>query len=92
MSEHMTFALPSVSTAGSLLIIAFLLAMRWTPRASTMVTIAVRPSGMAATARLTAVMNMTSGSSPLIRPVMKTRTLSTTATMPSTLPSLSRVI
>ena len=43
---------PSVSTTGSFLMMAFLLAMRITPMASVTVTTIGRPSGMAATARL----------------------------------------
>ena len=50
----MTVAAPSVSTAGSLRTIAPRLAMRCMPSASVMVVIAGRPSGIAATARLTA--------------------------------------
>ena len=58
LSEQMTEAQPRVSTAGSFLTMALRLTMRCTPRASTMVTMAGRPSGMAATARETAVMNI----------------------------------
>jgi len=58
LSEQMTEAEPSVSTAGSLRIKAFRLTMRWTPRAKAIVTTAGSPSGMAATARLTEVRNM----------------------------------
>ena len=64
LSEQMTPAQPRVSTAGSRLTMALRRAMRCTPRASTMVTMAGRPSGMAATARETAVMNMSKISLP----------------------------
>ena len=50
----MTVALPSVSTAASLRMSAPFLAIRCMPRASVMVVMAGRPSGIAATARLTA--------------------------------------
>ena len=68
LSEQMTPAQPRVSTAGSFFTIAPLLAMRPTPRASTMVTMAGRPSGMAATARETAVRNISSICFPWRRP------------------------
>ena len=58
LSEQMTDAQPRVSTAGRRLMMALRLAMRPTPMASTMVTMAGRPSGIAATARATAVRNM----------------------------------
>ena len=58
LSEQMTDAQPRVSTAGRHLMMALRLAMRPTPMASTMVTMAGRPSGIAATARATAVRNM----------------------------------
>ena len=51
----MTEAQPRVSTAGRRLMMALRLAIRPTPMASTMVTMAGSPSGMAATARATAV-------------------------------------
>ena len=56
----MTLAQPSVSTAGSFFTMAPRAAIRWTPRARTMVTMAGSPSGMAATARDTAVRNISS--------------------------------
>ena len=51
LSEQMTEALPRVSTAGRRRIMALRLTMRCTPRESTMVTMAGRPSGMAETAK-----------------------------------------
>ena len=68
LSEQITPAQPRVSTAGSFLTMARRFAMRPTPRASTMVTMAGRPSGMAATARDTAVRNMSSIPRPWSRP------------------------
>src|SRR5690606_36507698 len=51
LSEQITDAQPKVSTEGSLRTIALRLIIRCTPRARAMVTIAGRPSGIAATAR-----------------------------------------
>ena len=48
-------ALPKVSTAGNFLIMAFFLTIRCTPMDKTIVTIAGKPSGIADTARETAV-------------------------------------
>ena len=53
LSEAMTFAEPSVSTAARWRTMAFLFAMRCTPRESTAVTTAGKPSGTAATASAT---------------------------------------
>ena len=64
LSEQMTVVLPSVSTEGRLRTMAFCLANFCTPRASTMVDTAGSPSGMAATARLTAVMNISISGRP----------------------------
>ena len=58
LSEQMTDTAPSVSTAGSLRIMALRQAIRCTPMASVMVIIAGSPSGIAATARLTAARNI----------------------------------
>ena len=52
LSEHITLAHPSVSTMGSFLTMAFLLAILITPSARVTVTTMGRPSGMAATAKL----------------------------------------
>ena len=57
LSEQITVAQPSVSTAGSLRMSAWCLIMRCMPRARQIVTTAGSPSGTAAIARLTAVMN-----------------------------------
>ena len=64
LSEQITPAQPRVSTAGNFFTMARRLAIRATPRASTMVTMAGRPSGMAATARDTAVRNISSMGRP----------------------------
>src|SRR5699024_1490034 len=55
LSEQMTLALPRVSTAGRRRMMARFPAIRRTPIASTMVTTAGKPSGIAATARLTEI-------------------------------------
>ena len=68
MSEQITPAHPRVSTAGSFFTMAPRAAIRPTPRASTMVTMAGRPSGMAATASDTAVRNISSIRFPWIKP------------------------
>ncbi|OPZ51246.1 MAG: hypothetical protein BWY92_00291 [Firmicutes bacterium ADurb.BinA052] len=89
LSEHMTSALPSVSTAGRWRMIAFLAAIRCTPMAMTMVTIAGSPSGIAATAKLTAVRNMSKAPSPRARPAMNTPAHMSSAAIPSFLPRIS---
>ena len=52
MSEQIILTDPRVSTAGNFLTMALILLILVTPRARTMATIAGRPSGMAATAKL----------------------------------------
>ena len=54
LSEQMTDTLPRPSTAWSLRMMACSLAIFWVPKESTMVTMELRASGMAATARATA--------------------------------------
>ena len=56
LSEQMTEVQPSVSTDGKLLTMAFFLAILLVPRARQVVMTAGRPSGMAATARATAIL------------------------------------
>ena len=56
LSEHMTCVQPSVSTAVSFLMTAERFDILVTPIERTMVTTAASPSGIAATARLTATM------------------------------------
>ena len=63
---------PSVSTAGSRRIRACLATIFRAPRARVITTTAGSASGIAATARLTAVMNISSASSPRAIPAMKT--------------------
>ena len=58
LSEQITVALPNVSTAGNFLTIAFLLTIFCTPIANTIVDTATNPSGIAATANDTAVINI----------------------------------
>ena len=55
--------------------------------ARTIVTIAGRPSGMADTAKETAVMKISSGFRPLNRPTTKTMAQAISATIPRYLPS-----
>ena len=55
LSEQITLTLPNASTVGSFFTIAFRFDMRKTPSASVTVVTIGRPSGMAATARDTAV-------------------------------------
>ena len=64
LSEHITVALPNVSTAGNFFIIAFFFTILWTPIAKTIVETAAKPSGIAATAKLTAVINISITSLP----------------------------
>ena len=64
----MTMVLPSVSTAGSLRMMARRLAMRFTPMASVTVTAAGSPSGIAATASAMDARNISTRSSPRTRP------------------------
>ena len=68
LSVQMTVALPSVSTAGSRRMSTWRAAIRWTPIASAIVTIAGSPSGTAATASDTADMNTSSGGRPRDEP------------------------
>ena len=84
LSEQMTCAQPSVSTAVSRRMTAPRRLMFVTPMDSTIVTTAASPSGMAATARLTAIRNVSSTTRPLMVPARSTPTANTTAQMPST--------
>ena len=81
------YALPKVSTAGRRRMIAFLATIRCTPMASTMVTMAGSPSGIAATARDTAVMNMSMTAMRSIRPTMKMTAQMPSARKPRVFPS-----
>ena len=64
LSEHIMLTEPKVSTAASFLTIAFSFIILWTPRARTIATIAGRPSGIAATARLIDVNSISNQSLP----------------------------
>lgn len=56
LSEQMTEVQPKVSTEGKLLTIAFFLAIRRVPKAKQVVMTAGKPSGIAATAKATAIL------------------------------------
>lgn len=56
LSEQITEVQPSVSTDGRLRTIAFFFAMRRVPRARQVVITAGKPSGIAATAKATAIL------------------------------------
>ena len=84
LSVQMICAQPSVSTAVSRRMTALRRLMFVTPIDSTIVTTAASPSGMAATARLTAMRNVSSTTRPLIVPARSTPTANTIAQMPST--------
>ncbi len=87
LSEQTTVTDPSVSTAGSLRTRAFRRAIRRAPRARATVTTAGSPSGIAATARLTATRNIVSADSPRATPAAKTIAHTTSARTASDLPS-----
>ena len=87
LSEQITEALPSVSTAGRRRMIAFFFTMRCTPIESTMVTIAGRPSGIAETASETAVIKISRTLMPFKRPTTKMTAHAPSATKPRLLPS-----
>ena len=92
LSEHITVALPNVSTAGSFFTIACLFTILCTPIASTIVDTAANPSGIAATAKLTAVINISITFFPYKIPIIKITTQIARATIPSVFPSLSSFI
>ena len=87
LSEQITEALPNVSTAGRRRMRAFFFTIRWTPMASTMVTIAGRPSGMADTARETEVIKISSTGMPLNSPTAKITAQAAKAKKPRYFPS-----
>ena len=89
LSEQITVVDPSVSTAGNVRTIAPRAAMRWTPSASTTVEIATSPSGIAATARDTASMSVSSASRPCARPSANNAAHTTSTATPSVRPSES---
>ena len=87
LSEQMTDALPSVSTAGRRRMMAFFFTMRCTPMDSTTVTMAGRPSGIAETASETAVMKISMTGMPSITPTTKMIAQAASAMTPRYLPS-----
>ena len=89
LSEQIVVTDPSVSTAYSRRMSARSASIRCAPRARVMVTTAGRLSGIAATARLTAVSNNSSSSSPRSNPMPKTTSTITPATSASPLTSVS---
>ena len=90
LSEQMVLTEPSVSTAGRRRISALKSAMRRAPMASSTVTTAGSASGMAATARLMAVINMVKGFSPRSRPRPKMPAQTTSTTRDSCLLKVAR--
>ena len=90
MSEQITVTDPSVSTAGSRRITALRPAMRRAPSASETVTTAGRPSGIAATARLTAVRNISSAGSLFATPTTNRTPTTITAAAAIVRPSAAR--
>ena len=84
LSEHITCAQPSVSTAVRRRMTALRLDMLVTPMESTTVTTAASPSGMAATARLTATMKVDSTTSKWKSPARIRLNANTNTQMPST--------
>ena len=87
MSEQITVTEPRVSTLGSRRTNALRATIRWRPMASTSVTTAGRPSGTAATARLTD--RISTSSRPPPRPISSRKITPTTTrqTMISSRPS-----
>ena len=80
--------LPKVSTAGSFLTIACLFTILCTPIAKTIVDTAANPSGITATAKLTAVINISIGSFPYNKPITNIIAQITKAAIPSVFPNL----
>ncbi|KNC30583.1 hypothetical protein FF38_11994 [Lucilia cuprina] len=68
LSEQITLTQPKVSTVGSFLTIALRLAMRITPKAKVTVTTMGKPSGIAATARETDILNISVKGLPCSQP------------------------
>ena len=89
LSVHITSAEPSVSTAGRVLTMVFFFDMVWVPMASTIVTMAGSPSGIAATARLMDVINISKGAYFLIIPITNITAHMPMAVIPSIFPVLS---
>ena len=68
LSDAITVAHPSDSTTGNFLTMALRLAIRKTPKASVTVTQMGSPSGMAATAKLTAMLTVSKKGRPMSQP------------------------
>ncbi len=83
LSEQITVAAPSVSTAGSLRTMALAAAMRRTPRLRPTVTMAGKASGMAATASATANRKRLRMALRLNTGLVMSPVANTTAQMPS---------
>ena len=101
LSEQMVVVEPSVSTAGSLRMTARRAAMRCTPMASAMVTMAGRPSGIAPTASAMAKITVSRNAgrnvtpvSTMVRQVPTTSMIAAMTTMPMVmyLPMLCRAL
>ena len=88
LSEHITVALPNVSTAGNFFTIAFFFTIFCTPIAKTIVDTATSPSGIAATASETAVINILIGSFPCINPIININAHIANAAIPKVFPNL----
>ena len=82
----MTVVLPNVSTAGSFFTMACFFTILCTPIARTMVDTAANPSGIAATAKLTEVINISKGSAFLNSPIQNMTRHITNAPMPNIFP------
>ena len=87
LSEQIMLLLPKVSTAGNFRIILFFRAIFVTPIDNIIVTIAGNPSGMAATASPTEVINISIGAIFFIIPMTKIRKQMTKQTAPKLLPT-----
>ena len=88
LSEQITVLLPSVSTAGNFLTIAFFFTIFWTPIANTIVDTATNPSGITATAKETAVINILITSFPCNSPNTKINAHIASAAIPNVFPKL----
>ena len=89
MSEQIIFTAPRVSTAGSFLTMAFIFDILVTPIERTIATIATSPSGIAATARLIAVISISIQFLPCKSPITNISPQIAIAMYPNVFPSLS---
>ena len=90
LSLQMTVVLPSASAAGRCRTMALRRAMRLTPMARVMVTAAGSPSGMTATARAIAAVNISVAASPRSNPMANV--MSARMTMPTVRNRLKRLM